>query len=413
MFKSLCFAAGAVLISSTAAQACTYEFPPNFNFQYETLEQGKLNTNWAWEGRKYKQPLTNLLSNLDILMIARPVEDQIVTGKPDMRWSGDDDREYRRIRWNALRFIKGDSSTPSYVRDSKGKISPTLSQDTETTSSESMAGLSQSSARKNFIEAIETRIVNRNSFAFWDAPILESTKMVDVTKFTSCGEVQIPAFDFNRYYLVGLSSNGATVFTEPLSDENDPLIAGAERIVTSGKFSPDMPIDKFLNEMEFRDVVEIKSCGLNLQNRNATSQVWSPYHDDWSPYHDDDLSRAFNISQTEFRKEIKFIRVGPSSKTDINIENLSDNYPALLEYFKRDKSKVACQAGEQFAVYGDTDVFNRGVGFGRAPIIPKYRFARVENGMVRISDILTNYTLTGPTQISISEFRSPTIEPSE
>ena len=221
MIKNMCLTAGLVLGSTTAANACSYHFPPNFNFQYETLEQGTMNTRWAWQGGKSEQPLTNLISNLDILMIARPAEDQIVTDKPKEWWVNDnDDREYRRIRWDVLRYIKGNSLTPLYVRDPKGKIYPTLAQDTETTSSESKAGLSQSSARKEFIEAIETRIVDRKSFAFWDAPVLKDIMMVDVTQFTSCGEVPVPAFDFNRFYIVGIDKNGATAFAEPLSNEN-------------------------------------------------------------------------------------------------------------------------------------------------------------------------------------------------
>lgn len=403
MIKYICLAASLVLASTTTANACSYYLAPNFNFQYETLEQGKMNTRWGWSEKRSEKPLTRLLSNLDILMIARPAEDQILTDLPDTWWSSsEDDREYRRIRWDALRYIKGDSSTPLYVRDLKGKISPILSQGTETIASESRANMSQSLARKNFIEAIESRVSNRNSFAFWDAPVLKNTNMVDVTRFTSCGEVPVPAYDFSRYYLVGLDSKGATAFAEPLSDENDPLVAGPERVVASGQFSPDMPIENFLTEMESRDVVEIQSCGLDLQNRNATSETWIPYTDDNS-------SGAFNTSQFEYGQEIKFSRVGASTETDIDIEELSKNYPALLEYFGKDKSKVICRAGEQFAVYGDTDIFDEPTHFASPHIIPKYRFARIENGNVRVDDIRTNYTLTGPMEISISEFRSPKV----
>lgn len=404
MIKNMCLTAGLVLGSTTAANACSYHFPPNFNFQYETLEQGTMNTRWAWQGGKSEQPLTNLISNLDILMIARPAEDQIVTDKPKEWWVNDnDDREYRRIRWDVLRYIKGNSLTPLYVRDPKGKIYPTLAQDTETTSSESKAGLSQSSARKEFIEAIETRIVDRKSFAFWDAPVLKDIMMVDVTQFTSCGEVPVPAFDFNRFYIVGIDKNGATAFAEPLSNENDPLIAGVERIVSSGKFSPDMPVERFLNEMEFRDVVEIKSCGLDLQNRNATSKHWIPYSEKHS-------YGAFNSSQFESSQDIKFSRTGMSTESDIDIEDLSNNYPALLEYFNKDKAKVACQAGEIFAVYGDTDINESPNHFGIAPTIPKYRFARVEDGNVSTDDIITNYTITGPSYITIADFRHPKVQ---
>lgn len=408
MFKYLCLATGVFFVSSTAAQACSFHFPANFHFQYEILAQGKMDTRWAGRNRVGASSLSQTLSSLDIIFIARPAEDKILTELPDTwRTNHNDDREYRRIRWDVSRFIKGRSPTQLYLRYSNGKILPVLSQDTETIASNSRLNMSQSQARENLIKAIQERVTDRNSFPFWDAPVLKNSEVVDVTSYTSCGEISVPAFDFDRSYIVGIDNNGATAFAEPLADNvDDPLIKGLERIVTTGRFSPDISVEAFLTEMEFRDVVMIESCGLNLQNRNAISETWRPYDESY-------LDGAYSPNQFEYGQEIEFSRVGQSGETDVNITELSRNYPALLEYFDKDKSKVSCQPGEKFAVYGDTDLHEEPVNLLQSPNIPKYRFARIENGTVRVDDILTNYNLIGPSHISISEFRSPNTISSE
>lgn len=367
-------------------------------FNYDTLDQGRMHSPWAWKKEQKNLGLNTLFAKLDTLVIAKPAEDSIVSEAPSVWYRDYDDREYRRIRWDVIETIKGDPIEPLYVRDLKAKISATLSQTVETNADKAAYGRSQSQARETFIEDVEKRIENRNSFAFWDAPEIANVTMVDVTQMTSCGPIYIQAYDFNRHYLVGLNKNGGTVFAEPLKDETDSLVEAAKRFVETGRLTSDLPHGAFFSEMETRDIVEVKSCSLELQNRNATSQDWLPYdeanlHEFWPNF--------------EFPEDIKFKRIGKPSETSVDTQELSKNYPALLEYFDNDKSKVECRPGEQFAIYADKDQYAAPTHFAVFPIIPEYRFARIQDGKIRLDDIRTNYTITGDEYISITDFLNP------
>jgi len=389
----------ASFLSLSDAHACSFDLRPNNAFHYDTLDQGRMNSPWARQKKRQNLGLNALFGQLDVLIIAKPAEDSIVSEAPSVWYKTEsDEREYRRIRWDVIETIKGDPIEPLYVRDLKAKISATLSQSTETNADKAAYGRSQSQARETFIENVEKRVENRNSFTFWDAPEIANVTMVDVTQMTSCGPIYIPAYDFNRHYLVGLNKNGATVFAEPLKDETDSLVEATKRFVETRRLAPDLPHGDFFSEMETRDIVEIQSCSLELQNRNATSQNWLPY--------DEASIRGFS-SNFEFPEDIKFKRIGKSSETSVDTQKLSKNYPALLEYFDNDKSKVECRPGEQFAIYADKDQYAAPTHFAFFPIIPEYRYARVQDGKIRLDDIRTNYTLTGTENISIEEFLNP------
>ena len=391
VIRKLVIGIACTLGSWSSAQACSYAFKPSAAYNYSGLNLTYVNTSGYVNPEATKPQLRSYLLKSefeDIIDDSSSIFIAKVKRKP-LNSIGGNDREYDRFIFNVEKTLKGNKYKKVEYTDSEGRIVPGLSKQ------EFNEELSRN--YNQFLIEIEQQLNNHREFRFWDNPQFFKNEMFDeVLRGTSCGPNPTPILAENQLYLV--IANGATFserfIVEPISGKDDPFYQYViDRVEKPfDRTGPKTTHKKFLKEMDFVKVVEIKSCSKEIIEKASA--------DEWKPY----LAPGPSFSPKRiFDRHIQYKIISDihgDFSSDFQKE-LEENYPSLFEYFRSKKSKVDCKFGEQFLVYGlypeeELSIFET----YRTPI---YRYARIKGGKVISDDIKTNINLVGNETFSVSE----------
>lgn len=207
----------------------------------------------------------------------------------------------------------------------------------------------------------------KNVFDFWDGFQLTAAKSTWYGDWTSCGLTGDNIFLNNQSYLI-IGRNEKIFYAEPVNGVDDPIVLGIAAFINRDDNNPlNMLPKRFFNQMNGYQVFEIKECP------NSYAIEKNSY--------DDYLSMFENLEEENLLQPIKTQNFLFTEQCQIG-----DRY-LLIER----KLETYTRAG-QYRVGDMKD--------------PAHRFVKIENGMIVLDDIPTNYEFVGSESVPVDQVKT-------
>lgn len=353
MIKKLAIGLACALASWSSAEACSPP-PPGYwkslNL-YSNLSASYRNTdgyvNPSATSDKMKtylriSPLERLIDNAQVIFV----------GSTKFYSSGtipnDAERSYVIAKFKVKHTLKGKKSKDYAYATTDDGIIPILNV--------KKASKEVKDNFKTFQQNERIKIESHSNPRFWDFSQLNNLKSYDeLNRGTSCGSESIPMLTEKQRYLVIATQQNLIV--EPIENENDALVIAIKKRLSAPfvRIGPSISMSDFIGSMERVKLLETKTC-----------------------------SSTKSVGNLAVKKTFK-------SKT--NEKLFQTTYSQMLnEYFSQTRKEHNCRIGQEYLLYGHNDI-PQTLSASWDEETLGYRFARVDNRGVLVSDITTHLIL--------------------
>lgn len=393
MIKKLAIGLLCALMNWSSAEACSvWNENRKGEFVFDAISPYVSNKNWSAFDDDALAGLVKAQVSFDDILFS----DSIYIGKAKLKNTKITLSEYEKHPLQILKFqvsetIMGDEKDFVWYSEDGKNITPILTRDYK---------VDGQPYGKGFQDTTDEMIASHNTFKFWDTQIVPKSTLTDPYYMTSCGFRELPQVSLSSTYIIFEEEGEVKYF--PVASQNDPYVKILKNAITNDtRMKISMPVENYFRHMSNALPVRLV-CKGSMINANVGVDWWDPF-------------TSFPLHSDEKKVGASFERLSPDrhQKTDAEkilepnkIDLLDADWPAIFAYYgDRNTNLLTCNENEEYLVfepnYGPVHSSDVNIKNGEWVSVPKYRFAKIENGEIISASIHTNIALTGPSRIPI------------